>query len=123
MANYKSAISFGLVHIPVILNTAVRNNDTSFNQIHKKCMERINYIKYCPHCKKEVNNKDIVKGYEYSKDEYITFDKEEFDKLKGEIKDNISKEIIDTTNKNPAILPIVIDACVKEYKYEKTKKL
>jgi len=46
-----------------------------------------------------------------------------FDKLKGEIKDNISKEIIDTTNKNPAILPIVIDACVKEYKYEKTKKL
>lgn len=27
MANLKSAISFGLVHIPVVLNPVIKNND------------------------------------------------------------------------------------------------
>lgn len=92
MANYKSAISFGLVHIPVTLKTVVRNNDTSFNQIHKKCLERILYIKYCPHCKMDVEQKDLIKGYEFSKNNYITFEKEDFEKLKSE--DDKTLEIV-----------------------------
>lgn len=69
-----SNISFGLVNIPILLNPIIKNNDTSFNQLHKKCMNRIRYIKYCPKCKKEVKEKDIIKGYEYKKDNYLTFD-------------------------------------------------
>lgn len=84
MANMHSNISFALINIPVVMNSVIRNNDTSFNQLHTKCKERINYIKYCPHCKVDVKEKDIIKGYEYEKDHYITFSKEEFDKLKPE---------------------------------------
>jgi len=84
MPNIKSSISFGLVNIPVIMNPVIRNNDTSFNQLHTKCHERISYIKYCPHCKVDVKEKDIIKGYEYEKDKYIIFKKEELDKLKPE---------------------------------------
>lgn len=84
MANLHSSISFGLVNIPVVMNSVIKNNDTSFNQLHDKCNHRISYVKYCPHCKKEVKEKDIIKGFEYEKDKYITFEKDELDKLKPE---------------------------------------
>lgn len=84
MANIHSSISFGLVNIPIILNPIIRNNDTSFNQLHTTCKNRISYIKYCEHCKKNVKEKDIIKGYEYEKNKYLIFDKEELDKLKPE---------------------------------------
>lgn len=82
--NYQTAISFGLVHIPVVMNSAIKNNDISFNMIHKKCGEKIEYIRYCPHCKEKVKNSDIEKGYEYTKDNFITMSENDFDKLKSE---------------------------------------
>lgn len=82
--NYQTAISFGLVNIPVIMNSAIKNNDISFNLLHKKCGSRLDYIRYCPHCKTEVKTSEIEKGYEYSKDNYITMTDSDFDKLKSE---------------------------------------
>ncbi len=84
MPNVHSNISFGLVNIPIVMNPLIRNNDTAFNQLHKKCMTRVKYIKYCNHCKSNLKEKDIIKGYEYEKDKYIVFDKEELSKLKPE---------------------------------------
>lgn len=80
----KTSISFGLVNIPVEINPVIKNNDISFNQLHKKCLSRIRYVKYCPHCKKEVKQSDIIRGYEYKNDEYLTLTNEEFNKLKSE---------------------------------------
>lgn len=80
----KTSISFGLVNIPVQINPIIKNNDIAFNQLHKKCGSRIKYVKYCPHCKKEVKQTEIVKGYEYEDNEYITLTNEEFDNLKSE---------------------------------------
>ena len=82
MANVKSAISFGLVHIPVLLNPVIKNNDTNFNYLHKECLNRVSYIKYCPICEKDVSQKDLIKGYEYSRNKYVTFDDKDFEKLK-----------------------------------------
>lgn len=84
MANLHSSINFALVNIPVIINPIIRNNDTSFNQLHEKCGSRVNYIKFCPKCNVKVKEQDIIKGYEYENDKYITFDKEELNKLKPE---------------------------------------
>lgn len=80
----KTSISFGLVNIPVVINPIIKNNDISFNQLHKKCGSRIKYVKYCSHCKKEVKQSDIVRGYEYEKDKYVIISDEEFDNLKSE---------------------------------------
>ena len=84
MPNIHSNISFGLVNIPVLLNPIVKNNDVSFNQLHKKCMHRIKYLKYCPHCKMEVKANEILKGYQYEKGEYIEFTPKELQDLKPE---------------------------------------
>ena len=84
MAYIHSNISFGLVNIPIIMNPIIKNNDTSFNQLHNKCLERIKYIKYCPACRKNVQEKDIIKGYQYEKNNYIVFEKKELEALKPE---------------------------------------
>ncbi len=73
----KSAISFGLVNIPVVYSPIIKNNDTSFNQLHEKCLHRVHYQKYCEYCKKALKETDIIKGYEYEKDKYVTFTKDE----------------------------------------------
>lgn len=84
MPNMKFNINFALVNIPVILNPIIKNNDTSFNQLHKKCGTRINYVKFCPKCKSNIKETDIIKGYEYEQNKYIVFKKEELNKLKPE---------------------------------------
>lgn len=115
MATNKKAISFGLVYIPVVLNTVVYNNDTSFNQLHKKCGGRIKYEKICPYCEVEVENKDIIKGYEYNKDKYVTFTDNDFDKLK--LSNDVPIEIVSFVDLNE-IDPIYFE---KSY-YLTTKK-
>lgn len=89
MANMKSEISFGLVNIPVIYNPIIKNNDTSFNQLHKKCLHRVHYQKYCSYCKKPLKETDIIKGYEYEKDKYVTFTKDELDGFQVDAKGTI----------------------------------
>lgn len=84
MPNIHSNISFGLVNIPIVMNPIIKNNDTSFNQLHQKCLNRIQYVKYCPRCKIPLKENEIIKGYEYEKGEYLTFDKTELSKLRPE---------------------------------------
>lgn len=96
MANYKSAISFGLVNIPVSLEPIIKNNDTSFNMLHKKCHNRISYIKYCPHCKKDVKQSELIKAYEYEDNNYVEFTNSDFEKIKDG--DDKNLEIISFVN-------------------------
>ncbi len=103
----KTSISFGLVNIPVEMNPIIKNNDISFNQLHKKCLSRIRYVKFCPHCKKEVKKSDIIRGYEYKNDQYVTLTNEEFNELKSE--DEKTIEIVGFVSLSE-IDPIYFDA-------------
>lgn len=85
----KSSISFGLVNIPVVINPIIKDNDVEFNQLHKKCLTRIKYVKYCPHCKKEVKQSDIIKGYKIGEDKYVTLSSEELKNLHVDMEENI----------------------------------
>ena len=78
----KTSISFGMVHIPVSLHTAVKSNDIGFNMLHKKYNSRISYKRTCPECKDEVKPDDIVKGYQYAKGQYVVLTDEDLEKIK-----------------------------------------
>ena len=81
--SHRGAISFGLVHIPVGLYTATQDNDIHFNQL---CPDgsRVRYKKVCASCGKEIENKDIIKGFEYEKGKYVTMTDDDFEKAKTE---------------------------------------
>jgi len=79
---HKSAISVGLLYIPVGLYKTTKDISVSFNQLCKDTHERVRQKKICPSCNKEVTNDDIIKGYEYEKGKYVTFTEDELDKIK-----------------------------------------
>jgi len=82
--SHRGAISFGMVHIPVGLYTATQDNDIHFNQLCKKDGSRVKYKKVCASCGKEIGSGDIVKGFEYEPNKYVTLTDEDFEKVKSE---------------------------------------
>ena len=84
MVARKSVITFGMVAIPIAMYTATQDNDIHFNQLHKEDNSRIRYKKTCAHCGKEIAAEDIVKGFEYDKDQYVVVTDEEIEKIKTE---------------------------------------
>lgn len=79
---HKGSISMGMVLIPIGLYKTTVDNDIHFNQLEKESKARIKYKKYCSHCGKEVKPEDIVKGYEFSKDQYVVMTDEELERIK-----------------------------------------
>ncbi|MCL1791453.1 MAG: Ku protein [Peptococcaceae bacterium] len=103
---HKSVISFGLVAIPIAMHTAVTETDISFNQLHKEDHARIRYKKTCAHCGKEVKSEDIIKGYQYDTDRYVTVTDEEIERIKTEKEKSI--QILHFANLNQ-ISPVYYD--------------
>jgi DNA end-binding protein Ku len=77
-------ISFGLVSIPIKLYTAASSGGASFNLLHAKCGNRIKQQTFCPVCNETVERSGLVKGYEFSKEQYVRFTDEELKSLEGE---------------------------------------
>jgi len=77
-------LSFGLVSIPIRMFTAASSSGVSFNQLHEKCGSRIKQQILCPVCNEVVERSAIVKGYEFTKDQYVRFTEEELKNLEGE---------------------------------------
>lgn len=78
-----ATISFGLVSIPVKLySTAVSSSGVHFNLLHNACKGRLKQQYVCPqHENAVVPREEMVKGYEFAKDQYVTFTDEELKAL------------------------------------------
>ena len=71
-------ISFGLVSIPVKLYSASNaSGSISFNLLHAKCGSRLKQQYICSKEDTIVSREEMVKGYEFSKDQYVLFTAEE----------------------------------------------
>ncbi|KXK25885.1 MAG: putative DNA repair protein YkoV [candidate division WS6 bacterium OLB20] len=79
-ALWSGGISFGLIYIPVQLYTASRRNTLDFDLLRRKDMSRIGYAKFAKSDGKEVDSDEIVKGFEFRKDEYVIVEDEDFEK-------------------------------------------
>lgn len=89
-ASWKGFLKLSLVSVPVkAFTSTATSREIHLNQLHGSCNNRINYRKVCPE-HGEVSNDEIVKGYEYDKDQYVIIDEEELDKLRTENDRSIS---------------------------------
>ena len=83
-AQWKGFFKVSLVSFPVSLHTATNSSSRiSFNQIHKDTNQRIKMVPTDPELG-PVSRDDLVKGYEYEKDQYIVIDPSELDAIKIE---------------------------------------
>jgi len=90
---WKGSISFGLVNIPVRMFTATEERDIRFRQLHKDCHTPIRYAKMCPHCDREVEASEIVRGFEYEKGNFVIVQDEDLESITPETRRAI--EIVD----------------------------
>ena len=75
-------VSFGLVAIPVKLFTANQSsNAISFNLLHKADGSRLKQQYICQKDGAVVERDDMIKGYEFAKDQYVRFTAEEIKAL------------------------------------------
>ena len=85
-----STISFGLVSLPVKLYaTSESGHRIGFNLVHGECGTRLKQQYICPKCEVVVPREDMVKGYEFSKGQYVLFDDEELKALEAPKTDGI----------------------------------
>jgi len=75
-------LSFGLVSIPVKLYSATQaSGAVSFNLLHKGCGSRLRQQYICQREGIPVDRGDTIKGYEFAKDQYVTFTSEELKEM------------------------------------------
>lgn len=80
-AVWKGSVSFGLVNIPVALYSATRKNDLKFRQLREKDASPINYKRVAEADGEEVPYDEIVKGFEYQKDQFVILRDDDFEKV------------------------------------------
>lgn len=78
---WKGHLTFGLVSFPIRLFSAARSESVSFNLLHKEDHSRIRQVIYCQAEDKPVPRNELVKGYEYEKDQYVEIDDEDIKKV------------------------------------------
>jgi DNA end-binding protein Ku len=82
-AIWKGSISFGLVTIPIGLWSAIEaRGELAFHLLHKKDGSRVVQKRFCKAEDVEVRWNDVVKGYEYAKDQYVVVTDEDFEKAR-----------------------------------------
>jgi DNA end-binding protein Ku len=101
-AIWSGAINFGLVTIPVKLQTAIRTNDLRFNFLHKTDEGRINNVRRCSLDGEEVAYDDIVRGYEFEKGQYVILTDEDFKSVNPEATQSVDiVQFVDLSEINP----------------------
>ena len=74
---WKGAISFGLVHIPITLHSATAENRMKFNLLDKKTMNPVGNKQVNKATGAEMQKEEVVKGFEYEKDQYVVLSPDE----------------------------------------------
>jgi DNA end-binding protein Ku len=81
---WSGSISIGLVNVSVKLYTMIRDQAFSFKMLHNEDGQPLKYERVCTKDKKVVEWKDIVKGYEIRKNEFVVIQKEELEAIRPE---------------------------------------
>ena len=78
---WKGSIAFGLVEVPVVLQSAVKSSaSVRFTQLDQRDMSPVGNRHYNKATGEEVAWEDVVKGYEYEKGRYVVLSDEELDR-------------------------------------------
>jgi DNA end-binding protein Ku len=80
-----ATVSFGLVSVPVKLySTADNSQKVTFNWISRKSGARVRQRYWDPKDESIVERDDLVKGYEFAKDQYVLFTPDELKVLEAQ---------------------------------------
>jgi DNA end-binding protein Ku len=74
-------LTFGLISMPVRLFSGARSSGISFHMLHRDDLQRVKQQLFCPADNRVIERSEVVKGYEYRKDDYVVVEPEEIKKI------------------------------------------
>src|SRR5580765_6815162 len=80
-STWSGHLTFGLISMPVRLFSGARSSGISFNMLHRTDKSRLKQQYVCQAENVVVDRNEIVKGYEFRKDEYIIIEPDEIKKI------------------------------------------
>src|SRR5215475_9578755 len=89
---WKGNITFGLVNVPVVLHSGEQRADISFHLVDSRNSARVRYERINEETGEEVPWDKIVKGYEYSDDNYVLLSESELERASVEMTRSIDIE-------------------------------
>jgi len=75
---WKGAITFGLVHVPIVVHPATQSSRLDFDWIDRRDNSPVGYQRINKRTGKPIDAEHIVKGYEYEKGDYVFLNDEDF---------------------------------------------
>jgi DNA end-binding protein Ku len=81
---WNGSINFGLVNIPIGLSVAQQRQDIAFRTLHRECGTPIKQKRYCPKHERDVEADELVKGWEFSKGQFVMVEDEDLDAVAPE---------------------------------------
>ena len=104
-SSWKGHLRLSLVSCPVRLyNATSRSEKVAFHLLHKDTHNRIQMKPTDPELG-PVERSDLVKGFEYEKDQYVVFEQEDFDKVQIETsKAIVIEKFVDAQDVDPIYL-------------------
>ena len=88
-ALWRGDLLFGKVKISIKLYTAIQKHTLGFNILHAKCNTPVDYLRYCPKCKKKIEWGEVVKGMKLADGSYFVMTPESIKQLRPEKTDTI----------------------------------
>jgi DNA end-binding protein Ku len=70
-----------MISIPVKLFGATESKDIAFNTLHQECKSRLKQKRWCPVHDREVFQDEIVRAFEYTKDQYVEIEDADLEQL------------------------------------------
>jgi DNA end-binding protein Ku len=81
---WNGTITFGLIAVPIKVHSATEDKTVHFHQVHAEDGARIKQRRFCSKEDKEVPYKEVAKGYEVRKGEYVLLSQDEISAAAGE---------------------------------------
>ena len=76
---WNGSVNFGLVNIPIGLAVAQQRKDVAFRTLHRECGTPIKQKRYCPKHERDVEADELVKGWEFTKGQFVTVEDDDLE--------------------------------------------
>jgi DNA end-binding protein Ku len=78
---WNGSLNFGLVNIPIGLAVAQQRKDIAFRTLHRECGTPIKQKRYCPFHERDVEAEELVKGWEFTKGQFVMVEDEDLESV------------------------------------------
>ncbi|MBA2616193.1 MAG: Ku protein [Actinobacteria bacterium] len=78
---WNGSINFGLVNIPIGLAVAQQRKDVAFRTLHHECGTPIKQKRYCPKHERDVEADELVKGWEFTKGQFVVLEESDLESV------------------------------------------